>query len=391
MDEETLLANFPTRTESQIQDYRSFIFQPERVSLNSRIDRNLNGNTISGGQEDSLFLQENYYQFSNTLRKPVLHAKSFELLRATIPAATTSIPESESMFFYYKIGNLGVGTNYAPNTAQLTASNIFFVRLLGVNYYPPEFEPPQLYGYNTSFPDYQALVTTLNKACITDPIDQFGGHASYYLTNDVTFALDPDLNLIYFKGNQEVTGTPSRPNYYYVPCGSQDPNIPIFLANLNTYLRTSTSLNQVVINGTLNSRLGFTWNGLPTTSGTAKNNAFFARMVPNPTVWIDDGLILDTYHFPAFANLVYTQNVFLYCDLVGGSTQDTGDDDNLLAVIPMSCSQLGVNMFSSYMGCPLTKIADSFYQVRIVMKTDTNENYYLPNSAPVNLELALKY
>lgn len=388
MDEETLLANFPTRTESQIQDYRSFIFQPERISLNSRIDRNLNANTVDG-QEDSFFQQENYFQFSNTLRKPVLHAKSFELLRATIPAATTSIPETESMFFYYKIPALGVGSNYAPDLTQLTAANIYFVRLLGLNYYPPTTNPPQNYGYNTSFADYQALVTALNKACATDPITLSTGFGAYYKANEISFALDQELNIIYFSGTNEVTS--SRPANYYLPCGSQDPNIAIFLTSLNTFLRTSTSLNQVVINGTLNSRLGYTWNGLPTTTGTAKTNAYQYRMVPNPVLWASNGSLDTTLYFNAFANLVYTQNVFLYCDLVGGSTQDTGDDDNLLAVIPMNCSQLGVNMFSSYMGCPLTKIADSFYQVRIVMKTDTNENYYLPNSAPVNLELALKY
>jgi hypothetical protein len=385
MDEETLASYFPTRTEGQVGNYKSFIFQPERVSINSRIALNVNSQALDNGQEESFFLQENYYQFTNTLKKPVLHAKSFELLRATIPAATTSIPTSETMFFYYKIA-AGAAPQYNPNMSQLTASNIRMVRLLGMDYYPPTTTVGvSTYGYNTVFPDYQTLVVALNKACIADPITLTVGSGSYYTSGDISFGFDETVGKIYFQGTSELTGSPAHPNYYYLPCGSQDPNIAIFLANLNTYLRT-TSLGSVISTRTLNSRLGYTWNGLPTdTTSISYTNSYQWRMVPTISVW--DTLL----YFPSFPDLVYTQNVFLYCDLVGGSTQDSGEGDNLLAVVPMNCSQLGVNLYESKMSCPLTKISDNFYQVRIVMKTDTGENYWLPNSALVNLELALKY
>jgi hypothetical protein len=392
MDEETLTAHFPTHTEG-IQDYKSFIFQPERISINSRIQTNPNSSAVAG-QETSFFLQENFYQFSNTLKKPVLHAKSFELLRATIPAATNSIPETESIFFYYKIPNDGSPT-YNPNMASLTAANIRFVRLLSQSYFAPTTQVgAALVGFNTAFPDYQSLIVALNKAKSIDPIQEFVGYGSYFIQDDISFGFDETLNLIYFQGADAETA--GHPNYYYLPCGAQDPNITTFVTNLNAYLVASTTLNQVVVTRPLNLRLGYTWNGLPTSSasgGTSYTNAYQWRMVPNVANWDSGAGTVDTIgYFPNYADLVFTQNVFIYCDLVGGSTQDTNDTgDNLLAVVPMNCSQLGVNLYESKMSCPLTKIADNFYQVRITMKTDTGENYWLPNSALVNLELALKY
>lgn len=396
MDEETLTAHFPTHTEGETQDYKSFIFQPERVSVNSRISQNENTSAIAG-QESSFFLQESFYQFSNTLKKPVLHAKSFELLRATIPAPTNSIPETESIFFYYKIPTDG-SPNYNPDMTALTDANIRFIRLISQDYYSPTTTAgAALYGYNTAFSDYQSLVVALNRAAAADPIQTYASYAPYFIPNDISFGFDETLNLIYFQGTQEQTGSPAHPNYYYLPCGSQDPNITIFLTRLNNFLKANpTGLNQVTVTRPLNMRLGYTWNGLPTSSaigGISYTNAYQWRMVPNVSAWNSGAGTIDTIgYFPNFADLVHTQNVFLYCDLVGGSTQDTnGTGDNLLAVVPMNCSQLGVNLYESKMSCPLTKISDNFYQIRIQMKTDTGDNYWVPNSALVNLELALKY
>jgi len=74
---------------------RSAIFQPERISINSKDDIS----EIINNEDQVGF----YNQFRIILRNPVLNCKSLDLLKATIPAISTNLPNTECTFWYYRL------------------------------------------------------------------------------------------------------------------------------------------------------------------------------------------------------------------------------------------------------------------------------------------------
>lgn len=345
------------------EGFRSYIFQPEKVSINSFQDR---CNDIT-----TPYQQETYHTFKNKLKSPLLRIKSLELFRSTIPLPTTSIPNNECIFLYRKALNI----NGHPDFAALKLpSSLRFIRLLRTDFYSsndPVFWDngnPSRFGFNRIFADYQDLVNELNKAAQYDPI-QSKPNALQYTANDISFQYDSQTQKISWKAMDE--------SYYYTEVGFQDPQIPQYLASLENNLTKGefTDCFQP-----LNVRLGFPWNGLYTDDTYLLHR--MRPLVTNPTVLL--------YTAQSYANLVHTHNIFLYSDIAGGSTQDTNQEMPLLAVIPNNAPQLGVSIFEPKTN-PLTKIPDALYEITISMKTDTGADYILPNSAPVNLEISLTY
>jgi hypothetical protein len=398
---EELIESFPT-IEERKEGFKSFIFQPEKISLNSEQDYSAIEQSVVQNQ----YSTENYSQFKNQLQKPALNVKSIQLNRATIPNAVTSIPNNESIFVYRRINNSGA-PDYSPLYNQGGFSSSFrFVRLLRTDDWTqndPIFydlnKTPADFGFNTTFPNYQALVDALNKAAVNDPLQVFVPPLvlqQFYIANDVKFEWDETTNkiiLIPLQGTQTNGSGNTIPQYYYAEVGYEDPLLPQFLAT------AQTTLSQYMNPGTfidlyrpLNVRLGFPWNGiLPPVTDPIYPTILSTRMRPVPDFLSTPWTPILNYYAQSFGNLVYTQNVFIYCDIVGGSSENTGDDLPLLAVIPISTGQLGVNTFEAKTLNPLTKITNQVYQITIVMKTDTGSPFELPNGAAVNLELSLTY
>ena len=104
-------------------------------------------------------------------------------------------------------------------------------------------------------------------------------------------------------------------------------------------------------------------------------------------IWIP----LISYTAEGYADLVYSANLFFFCDIVGGSTQDNIIDERLLSVIPMATSNLGVGFPENKISCPLTKISENVFQLKFSMRTDTGEPFWLPRNAYVNVELKITY
>ena len=373
---EEILEQFPKRTQEVAIDYKSFLFQPERVSINSRI-------SAQATSAAYLYQTQNFTRFSNNFKTPLFHVKSMDLLRTTMSLPVPSIPNSQTTFFYYRIPIVG-GGDYSPNYAALTVANMKMVRLLSTYVYSPSnytAAAAATYGFNGIFQEYQDLVIALNKSCTADPNASSLG--SYYVAGDISFSLDESSQKIRFTGNNalDVNG---RPQYYYVPVGFSDPLLPTFQAALQAIL--PFPLLQFQTNYTLNKRLGFLWNGVD----VADESISFMYPAPNFTTlpWTN---YRNLYWAETFADMVHTQNVFLYCDVMGGSTQDTNLPDNLLAVIPIDKAQLGVQTYQSSMSCPLTKMVKNMYEMTISMKTDTGEDLWIPVSGFVNIEFALTY
>lgn len=398
---EEIIESFPTFEERK-EDFKSFIFQPEKISLNSEQD----ANTIEQSVVQNQYQTENFSEFKNILQKPALNVKSLQLHRITIPNAVTSIPNNETIFIYRRINNSGA-PDYQPEFNQAGFSSSFrFVRLLRTDDYSmndPIFydlgKTPADFGFNTTFNSYQDLVDALNKAAVNDPLQVFVPPLileQFYVANDVQFQFDPITNkiiLVPLQATQTNGSGQIIPNYYYAEVGYEDPLLPQFLATAQATLSQYTGAGTFIdLYRPLNLRLGFPWNGiLPPVTDPIYPTLISTRMRPIPDFSSPPWTPILNYYAQSYGNLVYSQNVFIYANIVGGSSEDVGNDLPLLAVVPISTGQLGVNVFEAKTLNPLTKIVNQIYEITIIMKTDTGSSFDLPNGACVNIEISLTY
>ena len=168
----------------------------------------------------------------------------------------------------------------------------------------------------------------------------------------------------------------------------------------------NTTQQSVVNNETLNKRLGFSWTGqnmvIPFTEIQKFEygnliTLFYNRLRPVPRYTRLLGLELspaDTatiYTADAFCNLVYSSVVNIYTRLLGGSTTDTIRNTNLLAIVPVTCGNLGVTLYNSYMENPLTKVDNDIYTIELEFRTESGQPYWFSNNAVITFQLKLGY
>jgi len=198
-----ILNDFERQPLQSKRTFRSYLNQPELINISS-------ANAQQQSPPISPMLYNQYYNFTVNLPRPALDAKSLQLLKAVIPQAQCSIPDYSLVFPYYRLRTVPI-----DNTGQVafvdiaSESSLFFVRLLP-SYYKPEnmakSRPSDYrkYGYNRTFNDYQELVKEINKACKYDPLttilSQPGDIGFQYLSNEITFYYDEEINKIIFRG-----------------------------------------------------------------------------------------------------------------------------------------------------------------------------------------------
>jgi hypothetical protein len=323
-------------------------------------------------------------RFTNNYQTPVLQPRQIALLRATIPNVTLQVPDYGLVFWYY-----------AQNTSATTApvaANLYAVRL-----YPRQWSIPggnysgsAVGGVNMRFCNTPAdLVTLLNTAAAA------GGDNStlnpFWVSGDVTFSYSTTTNQITFKGNTS--------GYYYCNAGWNDPNVlaaiagtaskgVIKMANQTTTLTNpTTATNQPQVpTVTLNEVLGYTYSGttLPPQALTTNQN------VANITALSYANTV--TVPVDSFPDLVGTQCLYIYSSVVGSSGNTSTGQNNLLAVVPVAISPLGViNYTPTAPVFTATKIVQEIYQIDIEVRDDNNQPFLLPDSANLQLELGLKY
>jgi len=102
---------------------------------------------------------------------------------------------------------------------------------------------------------------------------------------------------------------------------------------------------------------------------------------------------IKTYTAESYADLVYSQNANIYCNITGGSaySSESGGVPNFLMAVPLNTTPLGVAYFNNTQTYPLTKISREIYEIGITIKTDTNEPFYLPESENISLEIGFNY
>lgn len=386
---------------------RTRVNNPERVFLNSSDDPRTSD-------------QQQFNVFTCTYDTPILGAKKTMLLRASIPNCQVNIPDYMLCFFYYSL----TSATQVPGPANLKV-----IRL-----YPSTYQPAAgftAYTKNRLFSDPVDFVTALNAAASA------GGDSVTYnptwVAGDVTFAYNATTKQISFTGN-----TVGR---WYVPCGWADPN-EVYACQFNTQagvawaantpyaagtVVTNAGTRYVALNGSagtagfntdgsltqitsqitmanfsgvgstpqplvpyypMNLRVGYALSGVANVPGVnqaATNNPLWANAT-NSTYAQGTAVPADSY-----PNLVYTQAVYLYSNIVAGVSLGSNKTHNILSVIPVNAPQLGVIQYTALTVNMLSKLVDTIYEITVDMRDDNNQPFSLPDSANVNLELAFVY
>ena len=336
---------------------RSRVNCPERVFLNSSDDPRTVG-------------QQGFNTFQATFDTPILGAKKTMMLRASIPnAAPASLPDYAATFWYY---SLPTATS-TPGTVSLRC-----VRL-----YPSYFQPPTgytTYVKNRIFSDPADFVAALNTAAAAG--GDIATYNPYWVAGDVSFA--------YNATTKQITMTGGTAGRYYTPAGWNDPIVAAALDDITTpnVSGVGTTIQPFVPQYTMNLRVGYAMSGqsfgIPgNTSATA--NPLYANLT-NTAYANGTGVPPDS-----FPNLVYTQCIYLYSNIVAGVSLGSNKTHNLLAVVPINAPPLGVAQYTALTVNMMSKIVDTIYEIQIDMRDDNNVAFVLPDSAQVNIELAFVY
>jgi len=367
-----------TIEQKALNSLKSAVFMPERISFNSKDDSNiLNNNGY-------------YNQFTVNLRNPVLSAKTIDILKTTIPIITTNIPNSETTFWYYKLPAQDYHGNLAP-----VALDIAYLRCIRLqdSSYPREFIP-STYPINRYYNTYSDLLDDLNLACVYDRLNP------YFTANDISFDLDLSANKFSFTGSDplHIQGS-SFVGFYYLPADANDPNVKIAQANLasqasfgNAFGFEGFPSQSYVIGRTLNTRLGFVNNY----TGLSQSSIAFINQL-RPTYTYPPASFAAVYTggnqtAQSYANLVYSQNVNIYCNITAGSaySSENGGLGNFLLAVPLNTTPLGVSYFTNTQRYPL-KIPPEIYSLTFIFKTDTGLPFYFPVSENISIETGFTY
>jgi hypothetical protein len=89
--------------------------------------------------------------------------------------------------------------------------------------------------------------------------------------------------------------------------------------------------------------------------------------------------------------LVYSSTLSVYASVVGGSTLDTQQNTNLLAMGTMNCGNLGISFFSPFISNPLLISGGDLYTITLELKDEFGEPYVLTNNAVASFVLKITY
>lgn len=216
----------------------------------------------------------------------------------------------------------------------------------------------------------------------------------------------------------------------YLIGGYEDPNNQTLMETVNNesylfdFLYTQYGLKDIVgippqpfiknSKYTLSKRLGFNWNGIfrfPLQQNivgfTSPSNEplLYNRMRPIPPYEFippdleDDPIPIPnnnpytstTYIADGFCNLVLTSIVYLYGNFIGTSSLSSGDNNNLLAIIPVNCSALGVSFSSEFLDNPFTKVNNNIQDITLEFRNDQNQPFFVGNNGIITFSFKILY
>lgn len=338
---------------------RTRVNNPERVFLNSSDDGR---NTTNFG----------FSEFTCTYDTPILGAKKTMMLRATIPNAQVNIPDYQLVFYYYQLPTA---------TTPVSAIYLKAVRLYPANYVAPA-ALGTAYTKNRYFSDPADFVSQLNTAASAG-----GDNVLYnplWTAGDITFSYSATTKQITFTGNTA--------GKFYAPAGWNDPIVIASQSAGNIVIPSTANIattypQPYAVNWTLNLRVGYAMSG--TSYGP---QVLQVNQIPQYAD-LTHVAYANTVAVPvdSFPNLVYSQCVYLYSNIVAGVSLGSGGQHNILAVVPSNAPQLGVIQYTALTVNMMSKLVDTIYEITVSLRDDANEPFTLPDSAQVNLELAMVY
>jgi hypothetical protein len=336
----------------------SRVNQPERV-------------TIRSDDDDTNASNQFFYQFSVNLPTPVLEPYSADIIRATIPNAQINIPDYQLTFWYYKLDS----ETQTPTSTQLKCVRIF----------PSWWKNPDsftTYTINRYYLDPSDFVSALNNATSNDDVT----YNPYWVNGDITFSYDSTTKKISFSGNDA--------GKFYAPAGWNDPNVRTALQTNTITLPmykgdgsvATTTVQPYAVGYTMNLRCGFSLSG---TSRGVNSYSNGNSLLANPQNWPEgDGTPIVGDSYP---NLVYTSCIYVYTNILNGSSSTSNNRQNLLAVVPVNSAPLGITNYVSAMLTRQTTISNTIQNITIEMRDDADQPYNLPDNAQVNVEIYFDY
>lgn len=106
---------------------------------------------------------------------------------------------------------------------------------------------------------------------------------------------------------------------------------------------------------------------------------------------VDVTFYTGTYTADGYCNLVYTSILNVYASIVYGSTLDTQKNANLLEMVTMNCSNLGISFFNPVLNMPLNISGSDIYNIQFSFTDEFGDPYYFTNNAVVSMVLKLTY
>jgi hypothetical protein len=134
-----------------------------------------------------------------------------------------------------------------------------------------------------------------------------------------------------------------------------------------------------------------TWSGITNDYIYYKNHL---RPVPDYAV---NALSLaretSVYTSESYACLVYSQNCNIYCNIASSSSysSENGGTPNFLMSVPLNTSSLGVSYYNNTQKYVLSHVPREIYTIEFTLKTDTNADFYFPDSENINLEIGFEF
>lgn len=145
---EQLLEDMPG-SESTVRKGKSYLFQPERITLSSNDDVIPPNNLAAYSTSDPEYIanvgtSEYFSSFRIRLKRALVGVKSIQLLSAVIPNAIQNIPDNSTYFFYYKIRDLSnsqlgaydLGEQYNQGDIVTAGGNTYVCRVPNNNVNP---------------------------------------------------------------------------------------------------------------------------------------------------------------------------------------------------------------------------------------------------------------
>jgi hypothetical protein len=280
--------------------------------------------------------------------------------------------------------------------------------------------------WDTQFPAWEpGVVFNVNQIVMSG--------SDYYISlSDNNIDNNPTASSDFWNLYATSTETSTKLWYTYLIAGYNDPNVLTLQQLLNEPLNGGNpdffygqyNLNNIAAipsqpfkqGKTLAKRLGFSWNGYFTwDSGNTNLPLLYSQDFSSPLLWnrlrpIPDYQVLPpdieattipipnnnpftstTYIAENYCNLVYSSILNIYSDITTASSIDTQSKRNILSMIPINCGQLGITFTNNFIENALTKINNDIYQIRIELRDEIGEPYYISNNGIVSLTLKITY